>query len=131
MRAERLWWDAMHSKLPNGRDVVAMFWTHLYGTSDDDVNHVALSTSGGKEWTKPAPTNLQGQVCAPIPLADGSLAAIYNFRKGPPEEHGVHVALCANDPSYQHFAVESELVLFDAGKEATLGDPDHENFLAE
>ena len=80
-----------------------MFWTHLYGTSDDDVNHVALSTSGGKEWTKPAPTNLQGQVCAPIPLADGSLAAIYNFRNGPPEEHGVHVALCANDPSYRRF----------------------------
>ena len=102
-----------------------MFWTHKYGTSEDAVNHWSASADQGRTWTAPAPTNLRGQVCSPIPLPDGRVAAIYNYRHEP---QGIHVALTRD---LSHYDVEHEIVVFDAGDEATLGEPEHENFLAE
>ena len=118
-----LWWDQMNSLLPDGR-VYTMFWTHLYGTQDDLNNHYAVSENQGRTWSEPRPTNLRGQVCTPIPLADGRVAAIYNYRHDP---QGIHVALTED---LETFDVENEVVVFDAGKEATLGNPETENFLA-
>ena len=101
-----------------------MFWTHLYGTQDDLNNHYAVSENQGRTWSEPRPTNLRGQVCTPIPLADGRVAAIYNYRHDP---QGIHVALTED---LETFDVENEAVVFDAGKEATLGNPETETFLA-
>ncbi len=119
-----LWWDQMCAVLPDGR-IYTMFWTHRYGTSEDAVNHWSVSADQGRTWTAPAPTNLRGQVCSPIPLPDGRVAAIYNYRHEP---QGIHVALTRDLTRYD---VEHEIVVFDAGDEATLGEPEHENFLAE
>ena len=119
-----LWWDQMCAVLPDGR-IYTMFWTHKYGTSEDAVNHWSVSADQGRTWTEPAPTNLRGQVCSPIPLPDGRVAAIYNYRHEP---QGIHVALTRD---LSHYDVEHEIVVFDAGDEATLGEPEHENFLAE
>ena len=66
-----------------------------------------------------------GQVCTPIPLPDGRVAAIYNFRHEP---QGIHVALTED---LSNFDTDNEAVVFDAGAEATLGDPGHPDFLAE
>ena len=55
----------------------------------------------------------------------GRVAAIYNYRHEP---QGIHVALTEDRTNYD---VDSEIVVFDPGDEATLGEPDHENFLAE
>ena len=118
-----LWWDQMNSLLPDGR-IYTMFWTHLYGTKDDLNNHYAVSEDQGRTWSEPKPTNLRGQVCTPIPLADGRVAAIYNYRHDP---QGIHVALTED---LETFDVENEVVVFDAGKQATLGNPATENFLA-
>ena len=119
-----LWWDQMSDILPDGR-LYTMFWTHKYGTSDDLNNHWATSQDQGRTWSQPRPTNLRGQVCAPIALPDGRVAAIYNYRHEP---QGIHVALTED---LQTFDLDNELVVFDAGAEATLGQPDHENYLAE
>ena len=119
-----LWWDLMNALLPDGR-AYTLLWSHLYGTSEDLVNHWTLSHDQGRTWSEPQPTNLRGQVCTPIPLADGRLAAIYNFRHDP---HGIRVALTEDLAT---FDTERELVVFDAGTEATLGEPSHQNFLAE
>ena len=119
-----LWWDLMNALLPDGR-AYTLLWSHLYGTSEDLVNHWTLSHDQGRTWSEPQPTNLRGQVCTPIPLADGRLAAIYNFRHDP---HGIRVALSEDLAT---FDTERELVVFDAGTEATLGEPSHQNFLAE
>ena len=110
--------------LPDGR-IYTLIWTHQYGTSEDLTNHWVISEDGGRTWSEPRPTNLRGQVCTPIPLPDGRVAAIYNFRHEP---QGIHVALTED---LEHFDVENEVVVFDAGKEATLGEPENENFLAE
>ena len=119
-----LWWDQMCSVLPDGR-IYTLFWTHKYGTSEDITNHWSVSADQGRTWTEPQPTNLRGQVCSPIPLPDGRVAAIYNYRHEP---QGIHVALTDD---LAHYDVENEMVVFDAGAEATLGEPEHQNFLAE
>ncbi len=120
----RLWWDQMNCILANGR-LYTMFWTHLYGTSDDLNNHWVMSDDEGRTWSEPRPTNLHGQVCTPIPLADGRVAAIYNYRREP---QGIRVAVTEDLTT---FDLEREVVVFDAGAEATLGDPESDNFLAE
>ncbi len=119
-----LWWDQMCSLLPDGR-IYTLLWTHLYGTSEDLPNHWVSSADQGRTWSQPQPTNLRGQVCTPIPLPDGRVAAIYNFRHPP---QGIHVALTEDLSRYD---VEHEVVVFDAGAEATLGQPQSANFLAE
>ena len=119
-----LWWDQMCDVLPDGR-VYTLLWTHKYGTSDDLTNHWVISEDQGRTWTQPRPTNLRGQVCTPIALPDGRVAAIYNFRHEP---QGIHVALTEDLETYD---VENEIVVFDAGSEAALGLAESDNFLAE
>ena len=119
-----LWWDQMSSILPNG-SIYNTLWTHVCGTSNDINNHWVLSEDQGRTWSEPRPTNLRGQVCAPIPLPDGRVAAIYNYRREP---QGIHLAITGDLCTYD---LENEVVLFDAGAEATLGRPHHENFLAQ
>jgi hypothetical protein len=119
-----LWWDQMCSVLPDGR-IYTLLWTHCYGTSEDLNNHWVISEDQGRTWSQPQATNLRGQVCTPIPLPDGRVAAIYNFRHEP---QGIHVALTEDLTNYD---LEREVVVFDAGAEATLGTPDSDNFLAE
>ena len=120
----RLWWDQMCCLLPDGR-IYTLIWTHKYGTSEDLNNHWVLSEDSGRTWSEPRATNLRGQVCTPIPLADGRVAAIYNYRHDP---QGIRVAVTED---LSTFDPETEVTVFDAGAEATLGDPESENFLAE
>ena len=119
-----LWWDQMCCALPDGR-IYTMLWTHAYGTPHDLSNHWVLSEDGGRTWSEPRPTNLRGQVCTPIALPDGRVAAIYNYRHHP---QGIRVALSED---LEHFDTVGETVVFDAGAEATLGTPTSDNFLAE
>ena len=123
-KGEILWWDQMCAVLPDGR-IYTLLWSHLYGTSEDLPNHWVVSEDQGRTWSQPRPTNLRGQVCTPVPLPDGRVAAIYNFRHDP---EGVHVALTQDLSNYD---LEHEVVIFDAGAEATMGDPDSDNFLAK
>ena len=119
-----LWWDQMCTMLPDGR-IYTLIWTHRYGTKEDADNHWVVSEDQGRTWSEPRPTNLRGQVCTPVPLPDGRVAAVYNYRHEP---QGVHVAVTED---LSRFDVDNEIVVFDAGAEATLGDTQHENFLAE
>lgn len=121
---KRMYYDQLGAVLPDGR-VYILLWTHLDGTFEDLNNHWIVSSDEGRTWSQPKPTNLRGQVCAPIALADGRLAAVYNFRHEP---QGVHVAVSEN---LEHFDVESEVVVFDAGAEATMGPPAADSFHAE
>ena len=120
----RLYWDQMGCVLADRR-IYTMFWTHKYGTSEDLPNHWSVSADQGRSWSEPKPTNLRGQVCSPIGLPDGRVAAIYNNRHEP---QGIHVAVSED---LETFDVDNEAVVFDAGAEAVLGVANHENFIAE
>ena len=65
----------------------------------------------GQTWSLPVKTNLKGQVCCSIALADGRVAAIYNYRREP---QGIRVALSED---LRHFV--DVLTVFDASSEAT------------
>lgn len=119
-----LYWDQMPCVLPDSR-IYNVFWTHLYGTKRDLTNHWSISEDQGRTWSEPRPTNLRGQVCSPIALRDGRVAAIYNFRHEP---QGIHVAVGEN---FSYYDVDQEAVVFDAGLEATMGTTDSDQFLAE
>ncbi len=84
-----------------------------------------LSYSLPRTWSEPKPTNLRGQVCSPIALPDGRVAAIYNYRHEP---QGVHVAVTED---FSNFDTDHKAVVFDAGAEAALGVPESDQFLAE
>lgn len=119
-----LWWDQLNTRLSDGR-LYTMLWTHKYGTKQDLTNHWVVSDDEGRTWSAPCSTNLPGQVCCPIGLPDGRVAAIYNHRSEPP---GIRVAISDDLSTFDR---DRELIVFDAGAEATLGTTDHENFLAE
>jgi hypothetical protein len=119
-----LYWDQLNSRMPDGR-IYTMLWTHIYNTDQDDCVHWVCSEDDGRTWSQPQPTNLRGQVCCPISLADGRMAAIYNHRHEP---HSVRIAISED---LSTFDLYNQLTVFDAGSEATFGTTDHENFLAE
>jgi hypothetical protein len=119
-----LWWDQMNTVLADGH-VYVMLWTHRYGTKQDLPVHWVASDDSGRSWSPPRATNLPGQVCCPIPLPDGRVAAVYNHRGAPA---GVRVAIADDLTSFDR---DGEVVAFDAGAEATFGQTEHENFLAE
>ncbi len=119
-----LWWDQLHSRLPDGR-VYTLFWAHLYGTKQDLNNHWVISDDEGRTWSEPRETNLRGQVCCPIALPDGRVAAIYNYRHEP---QSIRMAISED---FTTFDLDNQIVIFDAGEEATLGTTDHESFLAQ
>ena len=106
---ELLWWDQMNTRLPDGR-VYVMLWTHRYGTKEDLPVHWVISNDEGRTWSAPQPTNLPGQVCCPIALPDGRVAAVYNHRQQP---QGVRVAISDDLSTYRR---DEEIVIFDAGR---------------
>ena len=119
-----MYYDQLGAVLPDGR-ICILLWTHVDGTSEDLNNHWVVSSDDGRSWSAPKPTNLRGQVCAPIALSDGRVAAVYNFRHQP---QGVRLALSED---LEQFDLEHELVLFDAGAEASMGPPATDSFHAE
>lgn len=108
-----LYYDQTGCVLPDGRAYV-MAWTHDAATGRDITNHVTISDDEGLTWSEPRATNLRGQCCIPIALADGRVAAVYNYRHEP---HGVRVALSDDLVS---FDTKNEIVVFDAGEEAMI-----------
>ena len=79
----------------------------------------------GATWSAPVSTNLRGQLCCPVALADGRVAAVYNYRHDP---QGVRVAISGDLTT---FDLENETTIFDAMAEATLGVPENDNFLTQ
>jgi hypothetical protein len=119
-----LWWDQMHTLLPDGR-IYGLIWTHVRGTLEDLPVHWVMSSDEGRTWSQPQPTNIRGQVCSPIVLSDGRVAAIYNYRHEP---QGIRVAL---NQDWSTFDLENEVVVFDAHAEASTGKPKTDSFLDE
>ena len=119
-----LWWDQQHIRLPDGR-VYTLLWTHRYGTSDDLPVHWVISEDEGATWSQTVCTNLRGQLCCPVALADGRVAAVYNYRHEP---QGVRVAI---SDDLTTFDLENEITIFDTATEATLGVPKNENFMTQ
>ena len=91
----------------------------------DRNNHWSVSQDRGKTWSKPVATNLRGQVCSPIPLADGRVAALYNDRTDPGQ--GIKLAISED---LSNFDTENQITVFDPAQETTVGFPRQDTSLA-
>ena len=60
-----------------------MFWTYNRPGETDEPIHIAWADPGPLAWSSPVSTGIQGQFCAPIPLADGRLLDFYVHRHAP------------------------------------------------
>ena len=116
--------DQFGIRLDDG-SLYTMLWTVDTDANADLNNHWVRSTDGGRTWSKPEPTTLHGQVCAPIRLRDGRIAAVYNYRHEP---QGIRLAL-GRDMST--FDTENEIAVFRAGPETMLGSPKDDHFLSK
>lgn len=70
--------------------LLAFAWTVELGTYKDFTNHYALSTDGGRSWSNPQATQINGQTLTQFWLGDDDYLLIYNYRQTP---QGIKIAL--------------------------------------
>ena len=116
--------DQRNALLDDGR-IYTMFWVLDLENETDRNNHWSVSDDRGKTWSKPVATNLRGQVCSPIPLADGRVAALYNDRTDPGQ--GIKLAISED---LSNFDTENQITVFDPALETTVGFPGQDTSLA-
>lgn len=116
--------DQRNCLLDDGR-IYTMFWVLDLENDRDLRNHWAVSEDRGKTWSAAAATNLPGQVCSPIPLSDGRVAALYNDRIDP--HQGIKLAISED---LTNFDTANEMTVFDPGRETTTGSPAQDTALA-
>ncbi len=116
--------DQFGIRLP-GNQVYTMLWAVDTKANADVNNHFVVSKDDGRTWSAPEPTNLRGQVCAPILLKDGRVAAVYNHRHEP---QGIRVAVSTN---LKDFSVTENDYIFSAGAETMVGKPKDDHFLSK
>lgn len=71
-----VYWESKIVELPDGRLLTAA-WAYDEQASADRPNQYALSSDGGRTWTAPASTGLQGQTLTPTVLPDGRVLCVY------------------------------------------------------
>lgn len=69
-------WESKIIEFPDSQ-LLAVAWAYDDIASNDRPNQYALSADGGKSWTKPASTGLQGQTLTPFLLKNGQILCIY------------------------------------------------------
>jgi sialidase-1 len=69
-------WELKLASLPEGR-LLAVSWTHDGKAGVDLPIHYALSDDGGRTFSVPASTGLNGQTCTPLVLDDGRIFSVY------------------------------------------------------
>jgi len=69
-------WESKIIPLPDGR-LLSNAWVYDDIAKADRPNQYALSSDGGKTWTAPASTGLQGQTMTPVALEDGRILSVY------------------------------------------------------
>ncbi len=73
---EIYYWESKIIELSDGR-LLAVAWAYDADAKRDLPNHFAISEDGGKNWSKPIATDLQGQTLTPYELSDGRILSVY------------------------------------------------------
>jgi len=69
-------WESKIAALPDGR-LLAVAWAYDDVAKKDRPNQYALSADGGKTWSAPMSTGLDGQTLTPHVLDDGKILSVY------------------------------------------------------
>lgn len=71
-----VYWESKIVELGDGR-LLAAAWAYDEDAAADRPNQFALSDDGGRTWTAPSSTGLQGQTLTPTVLPDGRILCVY------------------------------------------------------
>jgi sialidase-1 len=69
-------WESKIVELKDGR-LLAAAWAYDETAAKDLPNQYAVSADGGKTWSKPASTGLQGQTMTSLALDDGGILTLF------------------------------------------------------
>lgn len=70
-----IYWEGKVLELSSGL-LLAVSWAYDEQQSRDRSNHYSVSADGGRTWSAPAPTGIQGQTMAIADLNDGHLLTV-------------------------------------------------------
>jgi len=71
-----IYWETKIVELPDGR-LLCVAWAYDDAAKKDRPNQYVLSHDGGRTWTPPTSTGLQGQTPTPFALPDGRILLVY------------------------------------------------------
>jgi hypothetical protein len=71
-----MYWDARYSLGVDGF-CIATFWTYDRTLQHDAPIHLSISRDNGRHWSPPRDLGVEGQVCHPVLLENGSLVLVY------------------------------------------------------
>ncbi len=74
--AKTYFWESKIIELPDGRQL-AVAWAYDAVAEKDRSNQYVLSSDGGRTWSPPASTGIQGQTLTPMVLEDGRILCVY------------------------------------------------------
>lgn len=69
-------WESKIIELPDGR-LLATAWAYDDVAKKDRPNQYAISSNGGRSWSAPATTGLQGQTLTPLVLDGDRILCVY------------------------------------------------------
>lgn len=102
--------EAWVIQLKDGR-LLGTCWHVNHEPSGQDLpNAYAISCDEGDTWTVTRSTSIYGQAAAMAPIADGSVAFVYNNRKQQP----AGVWLAEANPSDSNFGITTQKLLWEA-----------------
>ena len=71
-----IYWESKIVELPDGR-LLAVAWAYDQREGTDLPNQYVVSGDGGRSWSAPSSTGLQGQTMTPLALPDGRVLTVY------------------------------------------------------
>ncbi|MBI3923521.1 MAG: exo-alpha-sialidase [Armatimonadetes bacterium] len=98
-------WESKVVELSDGR-LLATAWAYDDDSKTDRPNQYVISADGGRSWSSPASTGLQGQTLTPLALDDGRVLCVYRRMDRP----GLWANLCRLDGN--RWVNEAELPLW-------------------
>ena len=63
--------------------ILALLWTFRMSDEETIAVHSSISTDGGRNWSRPEPTEIEGQIAAPLSIGDDIVMAASNYRNQP------------------------------------------------
>ena len=112
------WCDGHCAQLDDGR-ILLLLWTFRAADETTIDVHRCHSEDGGRTWSDPLPTGLEGQVTAPAVLPGGPVLAASN-RRAAPEGILIHVSHDGGDT----WDADAAVRMWDADAERTVAAPE-------
>ena len=112
------WCDGHCAQLDDGR-ILLLLWTFRAADETTIDVHRCHSEDGGRTWSDPLPTGLEGQVTAPAVLPGGPVLAASN-RRAAPEGILIHVSHDGGDT----WDADAAVRMWDAAAQRTVAAPE-------